>query len=129
MTFLFGLSLQAQPIRETSMNQKLEAAKMAEEEGNYARALDYYDEAYDQIRKTSRGNPLTKDLTIKIGDMLYALRDYKKASNYYKRMVRNDDELLYVPERLKYGKSLKQEAKYDLALEVLNDGTVIQKES
>ena len=71
LTFLFGLSLQAQPIRETSMNQKLEAAKMAEEEGNYARALDYYDEAYDQIRKTSRGKPLTKDLTIKIGDYPY----------------------------------------------------------
>ncbi|NNE25803.1 MAG: OmpA family protein [Saprospiraceae bacterium] len=121
LTLVFGVGLQAQPIREPSINQKLEAAKMAEEEGNYARALEYYDQAYDQIRKTSRNNPLSKELTIKIGDMNYALRDYKKASNYYKRMVRGDDELMYVNERLKYGKSLKQEAKYDLALEVLNE--------
>ena len=121
LTLCFGLALQAQPIREPSLNQKLEAARMAEETGNYARALDYYDEAYDEIRKTSRNNPLGKELTVKIGDMQYALRDYKKASNYYKRLVRGDDELQFVDERLKYGKSLKQEAKYDLALEVLNE--------
>ena len=121
LTLCFGLALQAQPIREPSLNQKLEAAKMAEEAGNFARALDYYDEVYDEIRKTSRNNPMNKQITIKIADMLYELRDYKKASNYYKRLVRKDDELNFVPERLKYGKSLKQEAKYDLALEVLNE--------
>ncbi|MBT8190772.1 MAG: OmpA family protein [Saprospiraceae bacterium] len=116
-----SLGLQAQPIRDNTFDQKIEAAQLAESQDNFAGALDWYEKAYDEIRKGSRGNPLTKKFALKIAELNYKLRDYKKASSNYKRVLKNDDEFEYINERLIYAKSLKQEAKYDLALEVFNE--------
>jgi peptidoglycan-associated lipoprotein len=113
-------SIFSQPIRENSFQQKVEAAQEAESVGNYAGALDWYDQAYDEIRRGSRGNPLVTKFAIKIADLNYEIRNFKKAESYYKRVLKNDDENERIDVRLMYGKTLKQMAKYDIALEELN---------
>ena len=119
--FAVSLGLQAQPIRDNSFEQKIEAAQLAESENNYAGALDWYEKAYDEIRKGSRGNPLTKKFALKIAELNCKLRDYKKCSSGYNRVLKGDDEYEYINERLMYAKSLKQEQKYDIALEKFNE--------
>lgn len=115
-----GISLSAQPIRDNSFEQKVAAAQEAEGVYNYAGALDWYEKAYDDIRRGSRNNPMTKEFALKIAELNYELRDYKAASSYYKRILRNDDENIFIDAALMYGRSLKQEGKYDDALKELN---------
>lgn len=120
LSLIISATLTAQPIRENTFEQKVMAAQEAESMGNYAGALEWYDQAYDEIRRGSRNNPLVTKFALKIAELNYILRDYKKSTNYYKRILKKDDENEYVDARLMYGRSLKQMAKYDVALEELN---------
>ncbi len=115
-----GIYVSAQPIRDNSFEQKVKAAQQAEAEANYAGALEWYEKAYDDIRRGSRGNPMVGQFAQKIAELNYNLRDYKASTSFYKRILKNDDENELIDLRLSYGKSLKQEGKYDLALQELN---------
>ena len=78
-TLLFCTSLIfAQPITNNSFEQKVAAAQEAEEVENYAGALDWYEQAYDEIRRGSRGNPLVKKFLIKMADLNYELSVFLK---------------------------------------------------
>jgi tetratricopeptide (TPR) repeat protein len=82
--------LTAQPIRDTNINQKFESAKLAEEQGNYAGAFDWYEKAYDEMRETSgrRSNPQLKRLALKLAELDYRLRDYEDAEKKYERVLK-----------------------------------------
>ena len=51
---------------------------------DYYRALEWYEKAADADKKLR-----TPELSYKIANLHYMLRDYKKASRYYKRVVEN----------------------------------------
>ena len=112
----------SQPIRENSFEQKLEAARDAEGSFNFAGALDFYEQAYDDLRdQRSRDDNSPKDqFSLKIADLSYEIRDYEKAAKTYKRILGKDDELQYVSYIMSYAKSLKALGKYDIATKEFN---------
>ena len=124
--FLSSLAVAyGQPIRENSFAQKVQAAETAETAANYAGALEFYEEAYDDIRKSGRGG--RRDATneaqleknrfkLKIADLSYEIRDYEKAEKNYRSIIEKDKEANYVDARFMHGKSLKALGKYDIAL-------------
>ena len=114
--------LWAQPIRNNSFEQKLEAAQEAELAANYAGALDFYEDAYDDLRSQGRGgrgssNNTQKDaFRLKIADLSYEIRDYEKAEKNYRRVIEKDKEGRYIDAIFLHGKSLKALGKYDIAI-------------
>ena len=115
--------LLAQPIRSNSFAQKVQAAEEAEMAYNYAGALDWYEKAYDDIRKvrSKGGEKSPKDLfSLKIADLSYEIRDYEKAAKTYSRVLEKDETGIYNDYILTYAKSLKAIAKYDSAVKELD---------
>lgn len=110
----------AQPLTDNSFEQKVAAAEEAEDNGNYLGAYEWYEKAYDDIRKGSRGNPRVKEFAKKLANLNYVLRDYEKAEKGYARLLKNDDENMFIDMRFDYGMALKAQAKYDKALEEFN---------
>ncbi len=117
-------ALKAQPITSNTFEQKLVAAQTAEEQGNYAGALEWYEQVYEELRegKSRRkgGNPDVDKYAFKIGELHYYLRDFKRAEKRYARVLKSDDENKYADHRYMYGLSLKSGAKYTEALEEFN---------
>ena len=96
---LMATAIFAQPITTNSFEQKVEAAQEAEEMANYAGALDWYDEAYEDIRRDKR-NPLKNEFTIKRARLNYILRDYEDSAKGFERILKNDDDNEYADLRL-----------------------------
>ena len=118
----------AQPITTNSFAQKLKAAEEAEAMQNYAGALDWYTEAYDELRakqKSQKSKKRNKDpridqFALKIASLNYELRDYKRAAKGFERVLRKDDENQYIDYRFIYAKTLKASAQFTQALEEFN---------
>jgi len=125
-------TLMAQPIRTNSLNQLLEAAVDAEDVENYAGALATYEEAYDKIRKSSKGksrnrgekgNPAEDPQTLtnlKIASLSYKIRDYAKAEKKFSQIIKKDEENNFVDALFMHGMSLKALAEYDIAIKAFN---------
>jgi len=110
----------SQPITNNSFEQKVAAAQEAEDNANYLGAYEWYEQAYDEIRKGNRGNPQVKAFAKKLANLNYVLRDYEKAEKGYVRLLKNDDENEYIDLRYDYAMALKAQAKYDLAIAEFN---------
>jgi len=134
----------AQPIRENSFEQKIAAAQEAEDNGNYAGALEWWEKVYDEARARSNAEKSSKSkkrkkskkdkkeeskkdstkdyygYALKIAELNYKLRDYEKAEKRLKRILDNDDDNVYSDYRYIYGQVLKSSAKYTEALEEFN---------
>ena len=118
-----GLSLQAQPIREFSFKQKIEAAELAESEDNFAGALSYYEDIYNELKqdkKNRRGNPQLDMFSFKMAEMEYRIRDFERAEKRYDRILKKDEENQYADYRYMFGLCLKANAKYTEALKEFN---------
>jgi len=121
ISIFFAVSLFGQPITSNSFEQKVQAAQEAEEAANYAGALDWYDQAYDEVRKSGkRSNPLVKEFATKIAKLNYTLRDYEAAEKSLARILKNDDENVFADLRYDYGMALKAQGKYDKAITEFN---------
>lgn len=104
--------LLAQPISKSTYGTMIAAAEESLNKKDYYSALDWYEKAYDE-RKSD-------DLVGVIADMHYELRDYKKAENYYKRLLRprrGKEPEIDPAIRFKYGRVLKMNSSYDEAIE------------
>ncbi len=109
-----SLGLQAQPIMKASYSTYVRTADEQMELNQFYNALDNYVLAYE-LRKDY-------DLAIKIGDLSYKLRDYKKAVSYYKRAIRKDtkdQKGAYTEFLFPYGRSQKMMKMYDEAIVTL----------
>lgn len=110
---VFSLLLQsdvyAQPWGEQTRNQMLETAVLQEEAGNLPKAIEWYEKAYDEERN--------KDLALKIADLNYQLRDYKRSESWYKRVLSRDKDGMYKAARFGYAKMLKDNNRYNEAIE------------
>ncbi|MDB4438927.1 OmpA family protein [bacterium] len=140
IVLLFAVTFSnAQPIRENSFAQKLEAAQEAEEKGNYAGALEWWEKVYDEAKlksqneskskkgsKSKRGSKSKKSskehyvYALKIAELNYKLRDFEKSEKRLKRILDRDDENQFSDYRYIYGQVLKSSAKYTEALEEFN---------
>ncbi|MBT8232370.1 MAG: OmpA family protein [Saprospiraceae bacterium] len=114
--------LLAQPIRENSFAQKLEAAQTAEAQYNYFGALEWYEEVYDEVRQNSgrKSNPEVKKYALKIAELNYRVRDYARAEKSLKKILDKDEDNLFSDWRYIYGMTLKANAKYSDALKEFN---------
>ena len=108
-TFIFQSEVYAQPWGEQTRNQMLETATLQEEVGNLPKAIEWYEKAYDEERN--------KDLALKIADLNYQLRDFKRSESWYKRVLSRDKDGIYKEARFGYAKMLKEDNRYNEAIE------------
>ena len=114
----FAIGLSAQPISSSTYGTMLETAEEAMANKNYLGALEWWQKAYDDRKD--------KELIPKIANVHYLLRDYAKASNYYKRLFRKrrgkKKEVVVDPQvRFNYARVLKMTGNFDGAIEQLQN--------
>jgi len=98
----------AQPMGASTRAQMLEVAQEQEAVGDYVNAIDWYSQAYDEERD--------KDLAIKVAELNYFIRDYKKAESWFKRVLARDKNLEFVDTRFTYARMLKDMGRYNDAI-------------
>lgn len=97
----------AQPIGNSTYDQKLESADIAIENKDYYNALELYEEAYKESKDPQ--------LALAIADLSSVLRDYKKAERYYGRLLKRDKNGDYLTLRYDFAQALKAQGKYQEA--------------
>ena len=107
-SFFIGGMLQAQPLKSVPLDMMLETAEEALDNGDAYNALEWYEKAYKEEKN--------KELALNIAYLNYKLRDFKRAANWYKRVLRRDDDNIYIEDRLVYGLVLKQQNDYPAAI-------------
>lgn len=105
--FFITMGLQAQPLKKLTYKMMIDQAEESLSTGDYENALDYFDKAYDEKKES--------EIAIKIAKVHYLMKDYKRASIQFKRVLRRDREGKYFEEKLFYGKSLKRIDEYQEA--------------
>ncbi len=95
----------AQPLREVPVRFMLDAAEEALDNNDYYNALEWYEKAYKEERNY--------DLAVLIADLHMQIRDYKRAENWYNRVLKRDKEMEYIDERFYYGLALKSLGRYN----------------
>lgn len=98
----------AQPIGKSSYEMRLQAGAEKLAEQDYYNALDQYELAYEESQD--------KSLVPTIAQIHYQLRDYEKAERWYSRLFLRDKKDEYGHLRFDYGRILKMNGKYDLAI-------------
>ncbi len=112
--FLAGsLALQAQPIRKSSYEGMLAAAREAYRTENYVFALEKYEEAYEE--KEDRA------LIDTLSWLYFRVRDYRRAERSFSRILRRDEEGKLADYKFVYGRLLKMNEQYDEAITVLQE--------
>ncbi len=84
MAVLWASLATAQPVNEVPAYMHIEVADERFEQGDYYNALEQYEEAYKQERDDQ--------LALKIADLHYRLRDFKRAGRWYSRIIRKRRE-------------------------------------
>ncbi len=106
--FLGIICMEAQPVTATSYETMIEVAEESADKKDYANAIEWFEKAYKESKD--------KDLKVAVGDLYMRLRDYKKASRSYDRVLKRDKDGVYEFLRIDYAKSLKYQGKYKEAL-------------
>lgn len=107
--FLLGCgTLMAQPIRKSSYEQTLRAARESFKTRNYVYALERYEEAYEDKEDRS--------LIDTIAWLNFQIRDYQRAERWFARIMRRAEDNELTEYRYTYGQLLKMNEKYDEAV-------------
>lgn len=85
-------------------------AEVEQRAGNYAAAAENYRKAYDQ-------KPRKKDILYRAAELFTRVRDYKRAAEAYQFLEPNEDKWPLLG--LQYGRSLKQDGRYEESRRVL----------
>lgn len=101
-------TLYAQPVDEFDYDVMLQTAEEQLAMDEYYVALEWFEKCYEE----KRGDMY---LTSRIAYVQYLLRDYRRAENWYSRLLRKDKEREYELDRYFYGRVLKMSGKYDQA--------------
>ncbi len=109
LLFLLGCgTMMAQPIRKSSYEQTLRAARESFKNRNYVYALERYEEAYED--KEDRA------LIDTIAWLNFQIRDYRRAERWFARILRRAEEGELNDYRFIYGRLLKMNESYDEAI-------------
>ncbi|MFA5575046.1 MAG: DUF1573 domain-containing protein [Brumimicrobium sp.] len=106
-TFYFSVTAFGQG----DLKKYLEFAQQKYQEGDYVYSLQYYDKAMELDSNSI--NTLWE-----YAEVLRAYKDYPKAAFYYGKVYEREGGELYPASLLNYGLMLKQQGKYEEALEV-----------
>ena len=101
--------LVAQPIRGTTPPLLIEAADEKLEQHDYVNAVQWYEEAYKELR--------TEELAVKIAGIYGQLRNYKLAEAWWGRIAKRDSKNQYPDSRYYYGLYLRKNGKYQEAFQ------------
>lgn len=96
--------LKAQPLREIPYEYMVETAEEAFAANDYYNALDWYEQAYKERRD--------RQMALKIAELHTILRDYRRAENWYSRVLNRDTENEFADYRFEYGRVLKYQGNY-----------------
>lgn len=97
--------LLAQPVTEYLPEDMLDAAEASASRGDYYSSLEWYEKYYAKSRDRS--------IVYKVADINYRLRDYKRATSWFKRVVVTYDLNEQFPDaRFKYARALKMMGDY-----------------
>jgi peptidoglycan-associated lipoprotein len=99
----------AQPMSTSTPEANQRKAEEAESTNLPVSALDLYDKAYDDTKD--------KSLLVKMAQLNYDLRDYEDAERRLQRLVLKDRKMEYTEQRFLYAQCLKNNGKYDDAIE------------
>ena len=100
-----SISANAQPLSEVPYNQMLEKADELMKLRDYYNAEDWYDKAYRESKDPN--------IAAQLGYLSYVLRNYESATKRYERLLRRDDDNIFIDERFYYGMSLKAMGQYE----------------
>lgn len=106
---LYTTALWSQPLTETTYEMNIETAEEQLAIFDYYNAREYFIKAYDQQKSYG--------LALRIAELNFQLKDYRKAASWYKRIFRRDKDDVYLAYRYNYANALKMEGKYDDAYE------------
>lgn len=98
----------AQPVTSVTYETMIEVAEESADKKDYANAIEWFEKAYKESKD--------KDLKVVIGDLYMLLRDYKKASRSYDRVLKRDKDGDYEFLRIDYARALKYKGDYMKAL-------------
>ena len=104
VSLFFAIAIQAQPLNKYTFESLVEAADMSFEKGDYSNAVEYFKKAFDEKKDPN--------LTFRIAESYYMLRDYKHAMRYLKSLLRKDKTGMFFDAKLLYAKCLKRLGKY-----------------
>ncbi|MBK9256785.1 MAG: OmpA family protein [Saprospiraceae bacterium] len=110
ITITVGFS---QPVQVASYDMMIETAENAAQNYDYYNAIEWFDKAHKESKDPS--------LLVTMADLHMLLRDYVKAERLYDRVLKRDKMEEFTEVRLDYARSLKYQAKYKQALDVLNE--------
>ncbi len=108
---LMGSVLSAQPIRQSSYEQNLKAARIAYNNKDWVNALERYDQAYEQREDRA--------LLDTIAELQFYIRDYRSSERTYRRILRRAEDTEKVGSRFLYGRLLKMGEDYEEAIKQL----------
>ena len=100
----FQMLMTAQPLREIPYESMVEAAEESLEAKDYYNALDWFQQAYKERRD--------RVMALRIAELHTILRDYKKAANWYGRVLNRDKDNKYAEYRYAYARVLKYQENY-----------------
>ena len=113
LLFSGAIAAFGQPLNRPTYAMMIQTAEEQMEKKDYYRALEYYEQAYDESKDI--------DLAILIADLNFMLRDYKDAEKWYARALKptkkNKNVDKWQDKRFEYARSLKMNEKYDDAIE------------
>lgn len=112
VAFLGTLTM-AQPLNEVTYEMMIETADGAFNSEDYSNAAEWYEKAYKERKD--------KDFAIKVAECNMYLRDYKRATSWFKRVLSRDRTESYGEYKLEYGNALKIMGEYNDAYAILNE--------
>ena len=117
LIFTYHGPTMAQPLTNSSYDQLIASAELAESMNDYYNAADYYELSYKEVRDLA--------IAYKIANLYTQMRNYTKAERWWARLVNRRDtrkvKNIYMPEaRFDYARILKMSGKYTEAIEHYN---------
>ena len=103
----------AQPLTEVTYETKIATADEAFNSGDFYNAAEWYEQAYKERKD--------RDFAIKVAECYMNLRNYKRATSWFKRVLSRDRTESYGEYKLEYGNSLKIMGEYNDAYAILNE--------
>jgi len=112
LLFLLVLTALALPAAGQSWKKLRQQAEELEQNGDYASAAEVYEQAWNKKNKRT-------ELIYKAGENYSQVRNYAEAANAYRNAL--DDPKDFPLAGLKYARALKQQGKYDPAIQAFRE--------
>ena len=108
-SLFFSGALMAQPLNKETLASMLQTAEEQMALKDYYNALEWYEKAEEESGDVA--------LNVPIAELSYMLRDYRKATKAYSRLLKRDKKNEYAELRFEYARALKMNGEPKEAIE------------